>query len=424
MWFPAIAARRPGLRSCLVLGVLCGSAAGCAEREASPKPAAAAPEPASGPILRVAEQSWPQVVATQGDLVADETAVVGAKVAGRIDSVPVDLGDFVKAGTVLASLDRREYEERLRQAEAELTQARAAIGLEADDALDQLNPNAAPGVVEQKALWDQARADLDRTRGLRARQAVTDTQYELAVAAEHVANARHNSALNTAREKIALVRVRAAQVAVARQEFEDGEVRASFDGRVQDRHVSPGMYVQIGNAVVTLIRDDPLRYRGTVPEPYASSLAVGQRARLRLGTGPELPEVTISRISPALDPLSRSLLFEARVPNEDHAIQAGQFCQGEVILDRTRRVIALPQTAVVEFAGTQKVWKVVDGKAVEQPVETGIRREDLVEVLGGLQPGDEVLIDGAKGRGAKPNSEGMAAAKPADAPAGRTSASR
>jgi RND family efflux transporter MFP subunit len=372
----------------------------------------------------VGEQSWPQVVATQGDLVADETTVVGAKVAGRIESVSVDLGDVVEAGAVLASLDRRDYQERQRQAEAELAQSRAAIGLDADADLATVDPHASPVVVEQKALWDQARADLDRIRGLRARQAVTDTQYEGAVAAEQAAGARHRAALNAVREKIALIRVRATQLEVARREFEDAEIRAPFHGRVQDRHVAPGMYVQVGDAVVTLIRDDPLRYRGTVPEPYASSIAVGQRVRLRVAAGAELPEVTITRISPALDPLSRSLLFEALVPNEDHAIQAGRFSQGEVILDRTRQVVALPQSAVVEFAGTRKVWKVVDGKAVEQPVETGAKRADLVEILGGLKPGDQVLIDGAKGRPAKVETEEVAAANPPDDRAGRTAAPR
>ncbi|MGC1276563.1 MAG: efflux RND transporter periplasmic adaptor subunit [Planctomycetaceae bacterium] len=366
-------------------------------------------------MVQVTEQSWPRLAATQGNLIADETTVVGAKVAGRIDQVPVDLGDFAKAGTILASLDRREHEERVRQAEAELTQVRAAIGLDADDDLSELDPDASPVVVEQKALWDQARADRDRVNALRNRQAATDAHYETVVTAEQVAKARHASAINSVRENIALVRVRAAQLELARQELKDAEIQAPFDGRVQERHVSPGAYVQVGDSVVTLIRDDPLRYRGTVPELYASSLAIGQRVRLRVATGPELPVVTITRISPALDPFSRSLMFEARVPNQDHAIQAGQFSQGEVILDQSRRALALPVSAIVEFAGTQKVWKVVDGKAVEQSIEMGAKRADLVEILSGIEPGDRVLLDGSEGRAAKVDVQEVVAANPTSA---------
>ncbi|QDV32401.1 efflux RND transporter periplasmic adaptor subunit [Tautonia plasticadhaerens] len=391
----------PGLPLVLLSGLLLSGLTGCSETEgiaATPRPA---PPPLRVRVVRVAEQDWDRVVATQGNLVADETTVVGTKVAGRIDRVHVDLGDFVEAGTVLASLDRRELQEQVRQAEAELVQARAAIGLDPDDALDEVEPETCPIVLEQKALWDQARADRDRSAALRNRQVATDTEYETALTAEQVAKARHASAINSVREMIAMARVRAAQLELARQALADAEIRAPFDGRVQDRRVAPGMYVQVGDPVITLIRDDPLRYRGTVPEAFASSLAIGQVVRLRVQQGPALPDVEISRISPAIDPFSRSLLFEARVPNTDHAIQAGQFSQGEVMLDESRRTIALPGSAVVEFAGTRKVWKVVDGQAVEQPIELGLRRGDLVEILGGLDPGDLVLVDGSEGRTAE-----------------------
>jgi len=405
------AATAPALKYRFGPVLLLASLSGCAASEGGP--AAPAESPAlQARVTEVAEQAWPQVVMTQGDLVADETTVVGAKVAGRIEEVPVDLGDGVKAGDLLASLDRRDHQERVRQAEAELSQARAAIGLDAADDLEKVDPNRSPVVVEQKALWDQARADRERSQSLRTRQAATDAQYEAAVAAEQVAQARHASSLNAVREKIALVRVRAAQLELARQELEDAEIRAPFDGRVQRRQVSPGAYVQLGDPVVTLIRDDPLRYRGTVPEPFASSIAVGQRVRLRIASGRDIPEVQVTRISPGLDPFSRSLLFEARVPNPDRAVHAGRFCQGEVILGESRRVVAVPKTAVVEFAGTRKVWKVVDGRAVEQAIEIGERRDGSVEVLSGVSPGDRVLVDGADGRPGKVDVREVVAASP------------
>jgi RND family efflux transporter MFP subunit len=385
----------------VILASFASGIGGCSKLEETVSQRESSSEPIHARVLKVAEQAWPLIAPTQGDLVADETTVVGAKVAGRVDHVLVDLGDSVKAGTVLASLDRQEHEERVRQSEAELTQVRAAIGLDKDDDLDRLDPKTAPIVVEQKALWDQAQADRSRVEALHKRNAATDTQLAAVIATEEVAKARLASALNSVRENIALVRVRTAQLELARQQFADAEIRAPFDGRVQERHVAAGTYVQVGAPVVTLIRDDPLRFRGTVPEIYASSIGLGQQVRLRTAQGPTLPEVPITRISPALDPLSRSLLFEALVPNANHAIQAGQFAQGEVLLDQSRRTIALPKSAIVQFAGTQKVWKVVDGQAVEGPVETGDKRNDVVEILSGVKVGDQVLIDGSKGRSAK-----------------------
>jgi len=375
---------------------------GCSESDET-STGTSAPEPIDASVLQVTSQEWPLVVPTQGDLVADETTVVGAKVAGRVDHVLVDLGDPVKTGDVLVSLDRQEHQERMRQAEAELTQVRAAIGLAPDDDLNRLDPQAAPTVVEQKALWDQAKADRERVEALHKRNAATDTQLAAMIATEQVSQARLASAINSVRENIALVRVRTAQLELVRQQLNDAEIRAPFDGRIQERHVAAGTFVQVGDAVVTLIRDDPLRFRGTIPEIYGSHIAVGQRVRLKTAQGPTLPEVPITRISPALDPLSRSLLFEALVPNENHSIQAGQFAQGEVLLDQSRQAIALPSSAVVRFAGTQKVWKVVDGNAVEESVETGDKQNGLVEILSGIDVGDQVLMDGSKGRAAKVN---------------------
>jgi RND family efflux transporter MFP subunit len=387
----------------LLLLTLAAGSPGCSESEGVAAPSNPSPAPIPARVVEVAEQQWPSEVATQGNLVADETTVVGAKVAGRIDQVHVDLGDFVETGTVLASLDRRELQEQVRQAEAELIQARAAIGLDLEDPLDEVEPESCPIVLEQKALWDQARADRERSAALRSRQVATDTEFETALTAEQVARARHASAINSVRELIATARVRTAQLELARQALEDAEIRAPFDARIQERRVSPGMYVQVGDPVATLIRDDPLRYRGTVPELFASSLAIGQLVRLRVETGPELPDVTISRISPSIDPFSRSVLFEASVPK-----------QGEVVLDQSRRTIALPKSAVVEFAGTRKVWKVVDGIAVEQSIELGGQRGDLIEILEGLEPGEQVLLDGSSGRPAPVEIQQAIAALPDD----------
>lgn len=384
---------------------LCASV-GCSNAEGESTVAKKAPPPIEADVVQVTERDWPREVATQGNLVADETTVIGAKVAGRIDTIEVDLGDAVESGAVIASLDRTEYSERVRQAEAELNQARAAIGLKPDDDLEKLNPNNSPVVVEQKALWDQTKADRERLTALRARQAVTEAQFETIVANEQAAEARHRSSLNSVQEKMALVRVRTAQLALARQEYEEAVIRAPFTGRVQERHIAPGTYVQVGDSVVTLIRDDPLRYRGTVPEPYAASIGIGQKVQLRLEGGPTLPEVAVTRISPALDPYSRSLLFEALVPNPDRSIQAGQFTQGAVVLDQSRQVLAVPKSAIVAFAGIKKVWKVVDGQAVEQAIETGVERNDLVEIIEGVTNADVVLFDGAKGRAAEVKIQG------------------
>lgn len=352
-------------------------------------------------VLTVRPGPWPLVVRTQGSLVADEVAVIGAKVAGRVADVHVDLGDVVRAQAPLVTLDRAEFLLQVSQAEAQLSQARAAVGLGPDDPVEKLDPKSAPPVREEKAVWDEAKAKSLRWQQLRAQNAVTETDYEQVIAAERVAEARYSSALNSVNEKIAVIGVRAAELSLAKQRLQDAIILTPFDGLVQQRHVAPGTFVQVGDAIATLVRSNPLRFRGTMPERHAQHLALGQQVRLHIEPEAEPRVAQVTRISPALDERSRALLFEARVENDDGQLRTGLFAEAEVVLDPAATSIVVPASSLVEFAGAEKVWKVVDGAAQEQIVQTGQRRAEGVEVVSGLGSGDVILRDAGLGRAAR-----------------------
>jgi membrane fusion protein (multidrug efflux system) len=178
-------------------------------------------------------------------------------------------------------------------------------------------------------------------------------------------------------------------------------IPAPFDGLVEERRVAPGSFVQIGMPIVTLVRGNPLHFRGRIPERYSRRLRVGQEVRLEV-EGVAQPRVAhVTRISPTLDPLSRSLLFEARVDNADGRLWAGIFAEAEVIIDSDAATIVVPESALAEFAGVEKVWKVVDGSAREQIVLTGERRDGRIEIVDGLAAGDVILADADLGRVAR-----------------------
>ncbi|HEX5103374.1 MAG TPA: efflux RND transporter periplasmic adaptor subunit, partial [Pirellulaceae bacterium] len=291
-----------------------------------------------------------------------------------------------------------EFKLQVALAEAQLTQARSALGMKDSDLVDQLNPLGAPPVREARAVLDEAHTRTERLRPLRERNAVTEEVFDAAVAAEQVAEARYTSAYNSVLEKIAQIRVRAAELALAKQRLIDAVILAPFEGFVHQRHVSPGSYVQIGDPVVTLVRTSTLRFQGTLPERHALRLAVGQEVRLAIESIPEPRIAKITRISPVIAEQSRSLMFEAAVDNVDGSLQTGLFAEAEVIVDPQAQSIAIPLSAVVEFAGAEKVWKLVDGIAQEQIVETARRGSDAVEIVSGLEKGDTILLRAAEGR--------------------------
>lgn len=352
-------------------------------------------------VTTVEVKPWPKIVRSQGSLVADDVSVIGTRVEGRVAAVHVDLGDAVEAGQELVTLRQEPFQLEVEQAQAQLLQARSAIGLSADDPLEKLIPESSPPVREQKAQWDEAVSNLSRARRLLEQKTISTADFNQYEAATKVAQARYDSALNSVREKIALVKVRAAELALAQQDLEDTVIHAPFDGFVQRKEVSPGSYVRAGEPLVTVVRTNPLRFRGMIPERYSLALTEGQEVQLDVESVHSPITVTINRISPALDPLSRSLMFEAEVDNSSGQLRTGLFAEAEIVIDPETTAIVIPHSALVEFAGAEKVWKVVDGQSREQPVLAGDRRAAGIEILQGLSAGDVILVNGVKGRPAK-----------------------
>jgi RND family efflux transporter MFP subunit len=352
-------------------------------------------------VLTIGQQPWPAIVKTQGSLIADEVTVVGAKVGGRVNEVHVDLGDLVTAGAPLSVLDQQEFKLQIVLAQAQLTQARAALGLAPESPVESLKPENAPPVREARAVWDEVVDRIERLKPLAARNAVTKDELEQAIADEGVASAKYSAAVNGVREKIALIGVRAAELSVAEQRLADTTIIAPFEGLIQLRHVGPGSYVQAGSPIVTLVRTSTLRFRGTMPERHAHRLALGQQIRLRFEAGvpPQTAEVT--RISPGVDEMSRSLVFEAEVKNEDGKLRAGLFAEADVVVDPSAQALVIPASAIAEFAGVEKVWKLVDRVAQEQAVRTARRTDQAIEITSGLASGDTILIDASQGQVAR-----------------------
>jgi RND family efflux transporter MFP subunit len=352
-------------------------------------------------VVKTQLSPWPTSVRTQGSLLADEVALVGAKVAGRVEMLHADLGDHVTAQAPLASLHKEEFELGVTLAKAQLMQSRAALGLKEGDPVEQLAPNNAPPVREAKAIWDEAKTKTARLQQLRASNTITAEEFDQAVAAEQVAGARHASALNGVLEKIAYIHVRTVELSLAEQRLADAVIIAPFDGQVQQRHVAPGTFVQVGDPIMTLVRSSKLRFRGTLPERHAHKLALGQDVLLKVDALPEPINAKVTRISPMIEQQVRSVAFEALVDNRDGQLGAGMFAEAQVVLDPQARAILVPRSALVEFAGAEKVWKVVNSMAQEQAVRTARREEDWVEVVEGLSAGDLILVDGAQGRVAR-----------------------
>ena len=375
---------------------VCAALAGCQanaspHRTESEATTAAAGVPAEVEVVAVESRPWPREVRVQGSLLADEHAVIGTKVAGRVQQVHVDLGSIVAAGDVLATLETEEFDLEVRAAESQLEQVRVRLGLKPDDKEEKLDPTQAPTVVQEAALRNQARANLQRAQSLAPNHIITAEELDQCQAELEVAEARYRSALNSVAETIASIGLRRAELELAQQTRLDAEIRAPFAGCIQQRFVAPGTYVQISQPIATLVRTNPLRFRAGVPERQAAPLEVKQAARVHVEGLAAPLQGTVSRISPALDLSNRTLTVEIDVPNPDSRLRAGVFAEAAVIVDTEARALAIPHDTLKDFAGVEKAWIVLDGNAAERVLTTGRRDGDWVEVLTGLAAGDNIV---------------------------------
>jgi hypothetical protein len=171
---------------------------------------------------------------------------------------------------------------------------------------------------------------------------------------------------------------------------------------------------------VTLVRTDPIWFRGLLPERYATKLKVGQSLRFSTESIDAPVAAVVTRISPSLELSSRALAFEARVDNPELRFRSGVFATAELVIEPEASAVAIPATAVSQFAGAEKVWKLVEGIAREAEIVSGGRRDGLVEITQGLVVGDVILADASIGKVAKilaPKSATAAAPEAASTPA-------
>jgi RND family efflux transporter MFP subunit len=281
----------------------------------------------------------------------------------------VDIGDHVKAGTVLADITAPELDHQIAQAQATLAQNQATL-------------------QQTVASRELARVTNDRDSRLVQQGWVTLQQGDtdrLTLAAQH-------AAVGVAQSNIA---AQQALLKVLGQEKAYQQVVAPFDGVITQRSIDNGSLVQSGTTFMfTLMQSDVIRVQVNVPQDAVFGLAPGVAADIRV---PELPNHvfhgTVTRLANALAPGTRTLLTEIDIPNPDGILSPGLYCTVELHIPRKTPSFKVSADAVIFNAGGLQVAVVEDG--VVHLRKIGVLR-DLgreVEVDSGVKRGDQVILN-------------------------------
>jgi multidrug efflux pump subunit AcrA (membrane-fusion protein) len=400
-------------------------AAGCGgSRTSSAQGGSAEPARSRVPVVGAVEAASRMVSASvqvTGSFVSKESSDVAPETAGRIVDTPVNVGDFVKQGEVIARLEDRDAQLRLeqalasdQQAEAAVRQAQSRIGLRQGQ---DFNADNVPEVLSAKAAYDSAlaqaklaEADAQRYDNLIKTGDVSRSAYEKARTQADTAQAQANSAhqqyeaaVNSARQNFQGVMTAQAslsgvhvQTAMARKAVEDTLIRAPFPGYVSARPVASGQYVALTSKIATVLRITPIKLELQVPESDAPKMQVAAPVVANVPGYPGRDfEGRVTAINPAVDSNSRTFTVEAEFPNSDLALKPGMFATARVLLPGSTSGVFLPRRVVITDPSTNssQVFFIREGKARLAVVQLGPLDGDLIQILSGLSPGAIVATD-------------------------------
>lgn len=354
-------------------------------------------------VAQVESHDLRRSIDVTGTLAADEEVTVSAEVEGRVVRIAADLGDRVTAGQALVVLDPEKLQYRLDQQRATLGRAMARYGV-ADLAQPLPAIERTPDVQRAAAELEQADQAFRRASELHRLKLLPQQEMDNADATLKAKKAAYESSLQGSRNLRADIDSERANLKLAEAAVRDGTIRAPFDAYVQKRLVSPGEFVKTQTAVMSLVKIDPLKLTAEVPEKMAAWVKVGQELTLAVEAMPNTAVTgRIARLSPAVNPQTRSFPLEGRVPNPDGRLKPGGFARVHIVTDLVEPVLTVPAAALQYRYGVNRVFVVQGDRLRATEIKIGDRIGERVEVVGGVAAGQpiaaadvEKLVDGAR----------------------------
>ena len=322
---------------------------------------------------------------------------VMAKVAGYIKRINVDVGDRVKQGDPLATLEIPEMADDQRRASAALERSQAEVAR----AGDELQRAESAHQIVHLSLQRLA-AVAEKRPGLIAQQEIDDARSKDLVAEAQVASAKSGLAAATDQ-----VHVNTSDLERVRTMLDYTRVTAPFAGVVTMRYADTGSMIQAGTAsqtqampVVRLSENSLLRLVLPVPESAVPTVHIGQQVEVRVPTLNRSFPGRVARFSDKVSLATRTMATEVDVPNPGLVLIPGMYAEVDLTLDRRNAVLAIPVTAVDvdSAAATGRVMVITANNRVEvRTISLGIETASKVEVRSGLNEGDLVVIAGRSG---------------------------
>jgi membrane fusion protein (multidrug efflux system) len=287
-----------------------------------------------------------------GTLNPIETVEVRARLDGDLQGVYAREGDHVRAGQLLARFESTEQESTAQSAAADRVAAQGELAT---------------------AEWN-----LEQSQQLFKAGAIPETDLRSA-----------RNAVATARARLAATNSRLRTTSMSAR---DTRVLAPTSGVIDKRFVENGEHIARGGAMFTLVRNDILELAAAVPERRANVVRPGQSVEFQASGSTVVGRV--ARLSPTIDPASRSVTVYVQIPNANGALKGGTFASGTVLSRTISNAMVVPLSSLRQTAtGKQIAYKIKNGSLDTASVQVGVINDRLgvAEALSGIADGDSLI---------------------------------
>jgi RND family efflux transporter MFP subunit len=308
-----------------------------------------------------------------GNLIGEATVEAVPKVAGRVESISVRLGDRVRRGQTLAKIEDRELLEQVRQAQASFEVSAATIRQrEADLRFAQTNLDRSKNLFDRSLIPKQTFDD-------------AEARFQASAAQVDLAKAQHSQS----QARLDELKINLANTVIT----------SPVNGFIGKRTLDPGAWVTPNSALLSVVDISQVRLVANIIEKDLRRISAGQRADVEVDAFPnETFRGRIARISPVLDPATRTAQIEVEIENAQFRLKPGMYARVNFTVEQRSNTLVVPANALVDVQGNHGVFQpsgAANDVAKFKPVKVGLADDTQVEISEGLAEGERIVTTGA-----------------------------
>ncbi|MGI6425815.1 MAG: efflux RND transporter periplasmic adaptor subunit [Tepidanaerobacteraceae bacterium] len=352
-------------------------------------------------------EDLPEYQSFPGKILAMDEVTLTPKMGGIVEEVLVNEGDRVTAGQVIIKLEQKDVVSQLNQAQAAYDAAMAQLSSLENGQMPQQIAQLESAVNQAEANFKNAKENFERMKELLEKGAISQQQFEGVELQFNVAKEQYESAktqLTLTQEKTAPESIAAAKAQVkqteamleaAKSALDNCLITSPIDGTVGGINAPIGQLASPGVPIATVGNLNSVEIEINVTEDRINGLEVGQEAEVTVDSvGDSVLKGKIISISPFKDPMTQVYPVKILLPNEDGLLKSGMFARVKLMVALHTNAVTIPEDAVVSYDGKSIVYTVKEGLAKANEVITGPASMGKIVIKEGLNPDEEVIIEG------------------------------